>query len=429
MAKPTSKSTGKPKPKPSKTDAKKPAAKPAMKSAGKPARAGSAASSSGKSPSVRTAQSASKAAKSNHASPTKPAAKKLSTKAGSKSSAPTKASASKPSAKIADANKKGSSKHVVADKGDKGTDKGSDKALDKGSDKGGPDKAQSKGHDAGLVKGRGKGSAKDRTKDSPATPQLSAKAAAKAAREAAKNPNTLITASGKTIVHKPGAIILRPIASSTKPGADKSKSAKTDTNAQPLPSAGGKSVSGKSASGKLLPGKSAWDKSATGKSVTGKSSSSQSFFEQVPAIKPAPAPAPPTSEKPNKNRAGLSVAELSTFRELLLQKRHEILGDVSSMEREALAESKSDLSNLPVHMADQGTDAYEQEFTLGLVETNRSLLKDINAALAKIQDGTYGLCEGTQKPISKPRLEAIPWVKYSLEYAQQLEKKQLPFRR
>jgi len=142
-----------------------------------------------------------------------------------------------------------------------------------------------------------------------------------------------------------------------------------------------------------------------------------------------PLPARPTSERPMKNKAGFGERDLQHFRELLLAKRREILGDVSSMEREALSENKSDLSNLPVHMADQGTDAYEQEFTLGLVENNRALLKDINDAMAKIQNGTYGLCEGTAKPISRPRLEAIPWVRYSLEFAQMREKKQGMFRR
>ena len=103
--------------------------------------------------------------------------------------------------------------------------------------------------------------------------------------------------------------------------------------------------------------------------------------------------------------------------------RRELVGDMSSREHEALRSTTgTNLSNLPIHMADMGTDNYEQEFTLGLVEKDRNLLREINTALAKIQDGTYGLCEGTGKPISKPRLEAQPWAKYSIEYARQLEK-------
>ena len=131
----------------------------------------------------------------------------------------------------------------------------------------------------------------------------------------------------------------------------------------------------------------------------------------------------PTDGKPRKNQAGLNLRELEHFRDLLLLKRRELVGDMSQMEREALRSSGgSNLSTLPLHMADMGTDNYEQEFTLGLVEKDRGLLREINSALAKIQNGTYGICEGTGKPISKPRLEAQPWAKYSIEYARQMER-------
>lgn len=158
------------------------------------------------------------------------------------------------------------------------------------------------------------------------------------------------------------------------------------------------------------------------------------------APRPAPAPAPrvaavpppinrppvvpvPTNGKPRKNQAGISSKELEHFRDLLLQKRRELVGDMGQMEREALrSASGSNLSNLPLHMADMGTDNYEQEFTLGLVEKDRQLLREINSALAKIMDGTYGICEGTGKAIAKVRLEAQPWAKFSIDYARQMEK-------
>jgi DnaK suppressor protein len=130
-----------------------------------------------------------------------------------------------------------------------------------------------------------------------------------------------------------------------------------------------------------------------------------------------------TNMKPRKNQAGLATRELEHFRDLLLEKRREIVGDVSSMEREALRSSgSSNLSTLPIHMADMGTDNYEQEFTLGLVEKDRNLLRGINDALAKIQNGAFGICEGTGKPIAKARLEAQPWARYSIDYARRLER-------
>jgi len=139
---------------------------------------------------------------------------------------------------------------------------------------------------------------------------------------------------------------------------------------------------------------------------------------------PPPPLAPvPTNGKPKKNQAGITSKELEHFRDLLLDKRRELVGDMSHMEREALrSASGTNLSNLPMHMADMGTDNYEQEFTLGLVEKERVLLREINQALAKIQDGTYGICEGTGKPISKVRLEAQPWARFSIEYARQMER-------
>lgn len=131
----------------------------------------------------------------------------------------------------------------------------------------------------------------------------------------------------------------------------------------------------------------------------------------------------PTNGKPRKNEAGFNLRDLEHFRDLLLAKRRELVGDMSQMEREALRSSGgTNLSTLPIHMADMGTDNYEQEFTLGLVEKDRNLLREINAALAKIQNGTFGICEGTGKPISRPRLEAQPWARYSIEHARQLER-------
>ncbi len=141
-------------------------------------------------------------------------------------------------------------------------------------------------------------------------------------------------------------------------------------------------------------------------------------------VNPPPPLAPvPTNGKPKKNQAGLHSREIEHFRGLLLDKRRELVGDMSHMEREALrSASGTNLSNLPMHMADMGTDNYEQEFTLGLVEKERLLLREINQALAKIQDGTYGTCEGTGKAINKVRLEAQPWARYSIEHARQMER-------
>jgi RNA polymerase-binding protein DksA len=124
-----------------------------------------------------------------------------------------------------------------------------------------------------------------------------------------------------------------------------------------------------------------------------------------------------------KNNSILSNSEVEMFRHLLLEKRNELLGNVSYMEMDALREDRSDLSNMPIHMADAGTDSYEQEFTLGLMDSERKLITEIDQALDRIEDGTYGICQGDGEPIPKLRLEAIPWARYCVACANIQEKR------
>jgi DnaK suppressor protein len=132
-----------------------------------------------------------------------------------------------------------------------------------------------------------------------------------------------------------------------------------------------------------------------------------------------------TNDEAHTPKTRLSAADLEHYRQLLLQKRKEILGNVSEIEGEALRKSRldasGDLSSMPIHMADLGTDNFEQEFSLELMDSERRLLTQIEEALARISAGTYGICEGTGKPISKARLEAQPWARYSVEYAKMIE--------
>ena len=72
---------------------------------------------------------------------------------------------------------------------------------------------------------------------------------------------------------------------------------------------------------------------------------------------------------------------------------------------------------MPVHMADLGSDSFEQEFSLGLMAEEKKILEEIRQALLRIESGTFGICEGMGITIEKNRLEAIPWTRYSLEYA------------
>ena len=127
-------------------------------------------------------------------------------------------------------------------------------------------------------------------------------------------------------------------------------------------------------------------------------------------------------EKKRLDENHLTPGEIEEFRVMLFSKIKEILGDVAIMENGILHKEMSDLSNKSIRIADQESDDYNEEFNLGLMESERMLLIDINDALGRIEDGTYGICLGSNKPIPKARLEAIPWAKYCVEYANMLEK-------
>ncbi len=121
--------------------------------------------------------------------------------------------------------------------------------------------------------------------------------------------------------------------------------------------------------------------------------------------------------------ARLTKKQLNHFRDLLLKRRAELIGDVQAMESGALRGGGSgDSGHAPMHMADAGSDTYDQEFALQLAATERELLEEIDKSLENIRDGTYGLCEVTGKPISLPRLEAKPWAKVCIEVARERDR-------
>ena len=139
--------------------------------------------------------------------------------------------------------------------------------------------------------------------------------------------------------------------------------------------------------------------------------------------KPQPKPRKKVSRK---RKSVLSKKELIHFRQLLVDKLKEITGDVNQIETEALKTSLLDasgnLSSMPIHMADIGSDNYEQEFALGLMDSERKIVQEIYAALNRLVEGTYGICEGTGEPIPTLRLEGIPWTRYCIQYAEMIEK-------
>ncbi len=89
--------------------------------------------------------------------------------------------------------------------------------------------------------------------------------------------------------------------------------------------------------------------------------------------------------------------------------------------RRDLAGGTGNLSNVPLHMADLGTDNYDQEFTLGLIENEQGTLELVNEALDRMERGTFGQCVECGEPITKPRLQAIPYARHCIRCARKLE--------
>ncbi len=87
---------------------------------------------------------------------------------------------------------------------------------------------------------------------------------------------------------------------------------------------------------------------------------------------------------------------------------------MSTLEGEAMkkgSDAAGDLSTLPMHLADMGTDSFEQDMSLGLMETETDELHEIEEAFERIKDGSFGLCENCKKKIPKERLKAIPYAR------------------
>ena len=114
--------------------------------------------------------------------------------------------------------------------------------------------------------------------------------------------------------------------------------------------------------------------------------------------------------------------DLDKFRQILLEKRAQVLAEVTGLEGDALTGGGSgNLSHTPQHMADAGTDAADQTLSLDLAAAERNLIREIDAALQRIDDGVFGLCVATGKPIRKERLAELPWARYSIDAARQME--------
>jgi DnaK suppressor protein len=111
----------------------------------------------------------------------------------------------------------------------------------------------------------------------------------------------------------------------------------------------------------------------------------------------------------------LTKAELDAYRQRLLGLMGRLSGERSYLKDEALrpegGEASGSLSNLPLHLADLGTHQFEEDVALTLIENEEQLIEQINDALERIEQGTFGRCEVCKQEIPKERLQVVPYAR------------------
>lgn len=135
----------------------------------------------------------------------------------------------------------------------------------------------------------------------------------------------------------------------------------------------------------------------------------------------------PKKGKGPENPAEKDVPEkFKRYYKLLIDLRTSLTEGIERHSEETLKRSAKDdagdLSAYGQHMADAGTDTFDRDFALSMVASEQEALSEIDAAIKRIHDGTYGICEITGKPIAKERLLAVPFTRYSAEAQKDIER-------
>lgn len=159
-----------------------------------------------------------------------------------------------------------------------------------------------------------------------------------------------------------------------------------------------------------------------GKPATSRKTTRTPKAPKAPKVSKAAPTAAKARSEPRK-AAAMTRKEMQKFEKLLLAERERILNGLNSLKGEVLYQPLTDRSmSDPNAAADVGTDSFDRETALQVVGNEARELYEIDQALQRIKDGTYGICEGTGKPIPKKRLEVFPAARYCVEYQAELEK-------
>ncbi|MDI6605863.1 MAG: TraR/DksA family transcriptional regulator [Candidatus Omnitrophota bacterium] len=123
----------------------------------------------------------------------------------------------------------------------------------------------------------------------------------------------------------------------------------------------------------------------------------------------------------------LTKKELSFFKKIVLKKKEEVLDEIKHISEDTLKKSQKDasgdISGYTYHMADVATDTYDREFSLGLASNERKVIYELDDALKKIEEGSFGICEDCKALIAKNRLKAVPQARHCIKCQEKMEKK------
>ncbi|MCL2218945.1 MAG: hypothetical protein FWC23_01605 [Chitinispirillia bacterium] len=124
---------------------------------------------------------------------------------------------------------------------------------------------------------------------------------------------------------------------------------------------------------------------------------------------------------------GLTKKQLQYFKDKLLAEKQKVLEEMGDLQQDNLKQSISDAagenSRYSYHLGDVASLSYGREFSMGLAERQQKYLEQIDDALARIDDETYGICKVTGDPIDIERLEEVLVAKYSVKGKEILERR------
>lgn len=187
-----------------------------------------------------------------------------------------------------------------------------------------------------------------------------------------------------------------------------------------------KKAPAKKAPAKKVPAKKVASKTAPKKAVSApkpKAATKAKGKAKAPAASNARALAQQFIQKPKVNKNLKLTPFLAKQHKRLLDLKDTLLDSMSGVARGNL-HAGSETSAFGMHQADAGSDAYDRDFALSMLSKEQGSLYEIDEALKRIEDGNYGICEISEKPIPHARLEALPFTRYTVDCQAELEKRQ-----